>query len=901
MRLQEKRKCFSPILSRNSCTVRVSSFLTAVHCIDPGLLEAEKAEKEMLERWQEETERRSRQSLAARIADPPPVESSLSSRPQQDDVTAEGTTQGTRPPRAGSRSAATEHEDDVIRAQLTEREELLGEGGVRESESPGLGEAMNRDSEVTSAEPTGAESPGAAAGSGCLVEGKPGTLEGILSGVVERQRAELKALQEQLGEAHRQLQMQEEGVRVWEVSGGEEKVDSVQAEWDTRGRSGRERNGRERNGREWRERGLGEMEGVGTERSEIGRTESGRNEEERTDPERRDAETQWEWVEERTEWPEAGGMEHKSDGGQSDSGERQDGCASMEPSGSSLAEEAVSDDNLRLLEGLLSKFEAEIGSLCTLGLLVASVRACKGLLVREEGSPEAGEEAKRVAGQSGRHQALLRLLEGAREQRRLAEATLNGVRLHSETSTGDEASVQGTAARKPLAVTHETERRGQAALVDLLIGLMCKVACDEMSRRQQVVSEALGPGLGEVCNVIRRRTDEAWTSGTEAARELRREVSGFLGLVGSKEDETSRALERLREAADSVVSAFCELSDRKQSEIFQNQMDISVGKRGEVVSSWKGNLLSEAVKESAFRSEVDGLQEILKKMQLELASLQQQLPLSRSKVDGEEGRFKRAREEADRAWQEVRAAEREALEVKRQARKVREKSEQEALEVKRKASGISEQEESKAEAERARLREEVQGLREGVWKAEAELWRVKEEGLRVREEVSKVKGELAAIQGECQHAKEQREGFLENADVLETRIRNLKDEMQSAEDGVDAARERARESRKEAHLAAEAAGKSTEKLEELEGLAQEAQRTVGGLEKGRKIALERLKGTESALRRGEEEVLRVQQRLSQTEEELKGLKEEERLVRRGLEGGRRELEKVENRLKEVST
>jgi hypothetical protein len=852
------------------------------------LLEAEKAEKEMLERWQEETDKRSRQSLAVRIADAPPDESPSPSFPQQDDVTARGTT---RHLQAGSGSAATEHEDDVIQVQLTEREEVQEEGSVRESESPGLLEAVNRDSKVTGAQLTGAESPGVAAGSGCPVEGKPGTSEGrleMLSGVVERQRVELKALQEQLGGAHRELQMQEEGVRVWEVLGGEEKVDFVQADWNLR----------ERNGRERSERGRTEMEGVATERREIGRTESGRNEKERTDPGRKDAETQWEWMEERTEQLGLGGKEQKSDGGQSESGERQDGCASMEPSGSSLDEEAVSDDNLRLLEGLLSKFEAEVGSWCTLGLLLASVRACKGLL---EGSPvpvlEAGEEAKRVAGQSGRHQALLRLLEGAREQRRLAEATLNGVRLRSETSTRDEASLQGTADRNPL----EVDRSGQAAMVDLLIGLMSKVARDKRSRRQQVVSEALGPRLGGVCDNIRRRTDEARTFCAGIARELGREASGFRGLVGSKECETNRALERLREATDSVVSAFPESSNRKQSEILQKGMD----ERGEdTVSSWKGNLLSEAVAESAFHSEIDSLQEILKKMQLELASLQQQVPVSRRKVDEEEGRLKRARDEADRVWQEVRAAEREALEVKRQAGKVREKREQEALEVEGqvgKAREECKQEVGKAEAERARLREEVQGLREGVWKAEAESWRVREEGLRVREEVSRVKGELAAIQKECQHAKKQREGLLEEAETLETRITHLKDEMQSAENGVNAARERAGESRKEAHLAAEAAGKSREKLEELEGLAQEAKRTVEGLEKGRKVALERLKGTESALRRGEEEVLRVQQRVSQNEGELRGLKEEERLVRRGLKGGRWELEKVENRLKEVST
>jgi predicted nucleic acid-binding Zn-ribbon protein len=869
------------------------------------LLEAEKAEKEMLERWQEETEKRSRQSLAARIADPPPVEIPLPSLPQQDDVTAKGTTQGTiRPLRAGSGSAATEHEDDVIRAQLTEREEVLGQGRVRESEFPGLVEAINRDSEVTGAEPTGAESPGATAGSGCLVEGKPGTSEGrleILSGVVERQRAELKALQEQLEEAHRELQMQEEGVRVWEVSGGDEKVDPVQAE-----RKGRERNSRERNGRERNERGLTEMERVATKGSEMGWTESERNEKERTDPKRKDAETQWERMEGRTEQLGLGGTEQKSDGGHSDSGERQDGSASMGPSRGSLAEEAVSVETLRVLEGLLLKFEAEIGNWCTLGLLLASVRACKGLLVSQEGSPvpvlEAGQEPKKVAGQSGRHQALLRLLEGAREQRRLAEATLNGVQLRSE----DEASLQGTADRNLLEVSHGTERRGQAATVDLLIGLMCKVARDERCRRQQVVSEAFTPGmgLGGVWDVIRRRTDEARTSCAETARELEREVSGFLGLVGSKEGEANRPLERLREAADSIVNAFCDLSDPNQGEIFRKRMDVSIGRSGEVVSSWKGDLLSEAVTESAFHSELDGLQEILRKMQLELASLQQQVLLSRSKVDEEEGRLKRARDEADRAWQEVRTAEREALEVKRQAGKVREKREQEALEVEGqvgKAREKCEQEESKADAERARLREEVQDLREGVWKAEAESWRIKEEGLRVKEEVSRVKGELAAIQKEYQHAKEQREGLLEEAETLETRIRNLKDEMQSAENGLNAARQRARKSRKEAHLAAEAAGKSRETLEELEGLAQEAKRTVEGLEKGRKVALERLKGTESALRRGEEEVLRVQQGVSKTEGELRGLMEEERLLRRGLEGGRRELEKAEKRLTEVST
>ncbi|GAQ92755.1 hypothetical protein KFL_011230010, partial [Klebsormidium nitens] len=69
----------------------------------------------------------------------------------------------------------------------------------------------------------------------------------------------------------------------------------------------------------------------------------------------------------------------------------------------------------------------------------------------------------------------------------------------------------------------------------------------------------------------------------------------------------------------------------------------------------------------------------------------------------------------------------------------------------------------------------------------------------------------------------------------------------------------------------------------LDGMVQEAIQAVDCLETDRKVMLERLRGADSALRRGGEEVLRVRQSVEEAEEKLRGLEDEGREFRGRVE------------------
>lgn len=770
------------------------------------------------------------------------------------------------------------------------------------------------------------------------VEGEPGSSEerrlGELLEVVERQDEELSKVREELNKVQEELRLRDEGgreglevqgeVRLQEgrtASGGERQTESGTERGAVSGTERGRENGTERRaaprlrgdgatrGAE-RERSWPEMEGTERELNvidkscgtdleggleEVGATGGAATERERTSG-----------TAERWNGTNGAGVTVSNMGG------HLDGSAAKGTSRASRTKGLGPEWDPQALEGLLAELESQQNVQCTMSFLLTLIRSCKALLAGEGRSDANGVghrgEAKRVAGKAGKHQALLKVLEGAREQRWAAEAALRGLHV---SAGAVEASTQGRILAQELSGTGPQGRNGfvqskesHVAVVRLLTATMTEVARDVSVQTTGLAdastSEGLdgvlsasgdasgakvgrsgeglgglpsglsknyggvtGTGLYGVLDNVRKRA-----VGAETARELRKEVSDLCGVVGLEGEAGTTAVTRLLEATDAVIGCFysshgsgrnlgSQRNGERASETCLRSGEKLRGKTGVAAERQ-----SELAMELTVRTELEELQELLDKLRREGDSLRRQ--------------SEEICAQASRAKQK---AEREALEVQERAGKAKEKWEREALE---------------REGEKGRAEKELQGLKGEVWKTEAELWKVKGEVLRVREELGSVEKELRRVV-------EERNVTVGETESLRKRVLSLKEDVKSAENEVESERERARESRKEALAAAEEAGKSREKLRALEELVQKATQTVDHLESDRKVLLERLRGTESALRRGEEEVLRVRQTVDETEGKLRELEDKERDMRGRMEGGRRDVDQLEQRVAEVSS
>ncbi|GAQ91648.1 hypothetical protein KFL_008250020 [Klebsormidium nitens] len=970
-----------------------------------GLLEAEKAERERLERWQDDMEKRVLSAPAAPAPSPVPnpepgvpcSESGISLSPAGSDEVLEAELPRNRQTGAETRDVSAgmdmpSREGDAMASEcvvrggegaylgdaIKTRGEGIGEeysereaGGLVGGKGPGTSEP--RCSEVDGEDRAGVE-PGSLEAEGRRlaedeprnledgqrsVEGEPGSSKlvagrpvepgpgtgkahrqrpgesatgdaegrglGELLGVVEKQNEELSRLREELERMQSEVQTREEVAReAPKVRGG------------VRLQEKRKGNGTEQETEQGTEAEQHPVREVGATRGAGGRGRA--PETERTEGEQTLMRKSC-GADEEGEQEEVGARDGAATKGERTSGteERQNGTWGAEFTGSDKdgdkggssarqssrevrAKDLGPEHDPQALEGLLSRLESSKSGECTLSFLLTLVRVCRALLAGGEKNDadglEHGEEVKRVSGRAGKHQALLKVLEGAREQRRAAEAALSG--LHVSAEAVEEATERRGPAKDSSGTDHvlrtASRRLGEShvAVVRLLTAVMTEVAHDVAARSNQWVglsasksgggdlrgagdvsgavlgrsgeglggllsglgegyswlTDGLGTGLDGVLRCVRKRQEDARAVGTELGRELRSEVLNFCAVVGTEKEVGTTALNRLRTATDCVVEIFYPSDGSGGDTGMQRNGEGASGSRlkaGPSLRRETGEAAErqlEMATDFAMWAEVDELRELLNELRQEGDSLQQKSEEIRAQTS-------RAKEEAER----------EALELQRQAEKAGKLREREALE---------------RGGEKERAEKEIQGLKGEVWKTEAELRRIKGKVLKHRED-------LGSVEKECRRVVEERNVTAEETERLRERALSLKEEVKSAQTEVENERERARESRKEALAAAEEAGKSREKLRALEGLVQKATQAVQRLESDRKGLLERLRGTESALRRGEEEVLRVRQSVGEAEGKLSELEDEEREFWGRVDGSRREVEQLERRLAELGS